>query len=109
MVESRSAHLSLGFQVEAHPPDHHLLLLQLLRRHAVHFILCGNMKRSELTALPSQTLSERSDLLLTSVLQRVDFEVVLVLQIFQVLDVLIRHLSEKQRADVGSFRHISAA
>lgn len=35
-----SAHLTLGFQLEAHPGDAHLLLLQLLRRHAVHLVLC---------------------------------------------------------------------
>lgn len=38
----------------------------------------------------------------TSVLQRVDFKVVLVLQILQALNVLIRHLTKKNREEAGS-------
>lgn len=44
-VSRVSRHLTLGFQLKAHPPDCHLLLLQVLHRHAVHFILCGGRRK----------------------------------------------------------------
>lgn len=50
-VSCVSRHLTLGFQLKAHPPDCHLLLLQLLHRHAVHFILCGGRRKKKSTQL----------------------------------------------------------
>lgn len=35
-------HLSFSLQFEAHPSDRHLLLLELLWSHSVHFILYRN-------------------------------------------------------------------